>query len=281
VAFEHGDLRRPVVVGNVYNGKDMPPVPLPSKKYVSLLRQQGANGFVTEFVVDGTPGVERLVIQSGPNSLTMVNGGLSQPTSLSISSGGAQAVTLISSGQVPLVSISSTGDLTQRAARALTVDAASDLSVKSGQTISVTSQKDAVVNVAGNTNFTTGAALKAMVGADALVTVGGSVALDSAKDLSVRAGQNFLLQSAGMARFTTGQDAIVQTGRSFVTNSAAMFQFVAGETGTFKVGDASFLSRKDGTINIVGKDIAISGSGTTTVKSSGDLVLKGSKIVQN
>jgi type VI secretion system secreted protein VgrG len=47
------------------------------------------------------------------------------------------------------------------------------------------------------------------------------------------------------------------------------------------VGDASFLSKKDGTINIQGKNIAIVGSGITTVKSAGDLILKGSKITQN
>jgi type VI secretion system secreted protein VgrG len=84
-----------------------------------------------------------------------------------------------------------------------------------------------------------------------------------------------------MARFTVGEDAFFQTGKSFVTNSGAMFQFVAAEVGTFKVGAASFASRKDGTISLTGKDIAVVGTGTTTVKSSGDLILKGSKITQN
>ncbi len=260
VAFEHGDLRRPVIVGSVYNAKDMPPVVLPDNKHLSILRQQGANGVKTELVYDGTPGKERLLIQSGPNSLTMVNA--------------AQT-------QVPSVSINSGGDLTQRAARALTLDVAADVSIKSGQSMSVISQKDAVVTVAGNTNFTTGAALKATVGTDAFLTVGGGAIVDSAKDVSIRTGQNFLLQSAKTARFTVGEDALFQTARSFVTNSGAMYQFVAAETGMLKTGDASFLSKKDGTINLTGKDIAIVSSGTTMVKSGSDLILKGSKITQN
>jgi type VI secretion system secreted protein VgrG len=259
VAFEHGDLRRPVVIGSVYNGKDMPPVALPANKHLSILRQQGAS-VRTEVVFDGTPGNERLLVQSGPNSLTMVNAGQTQPPSIAINSG---------------------GDVIERAARTLALDAASDISVKSGQSISVTSQKDAVITVGGNTNLTTGLALKASVGGDAQITIGGSGGFDSAKDLFIRTGQNFLLQSARMARFTVAEDALFQTGKSFVTNSGAMFQFVAGETGTLKVGDASFLSKKDGTINIQGKNIAIVGSGITTVKSGGDLVLKGSKITQN
>jgi type VI secretion system secreted protein VgrG len=258
IAFEHGDPRRPVVVGSVYNAKDMPPVSLPANKHLSILRQQGANGVMTEVVYDGKPGSERLIIQSGPNNLTMVSG-----------------------AQAPSVSISSGGDVIQRAARTLSVDAGSEVLVKSGQTISITSQKDAVVTVAGSTNFTTGAALKATVGTDALMTVGASTVFESGKDVSLRSGQNFLLQSARMARFTVGEDAFFQTGKSFVTNSGAMFQFVAAEVGTFKVGAASFVSRKDGTISLTGKDIAVVGTGTTTVKSSGDLILKGSKITQN
>jgi type VI secretion system secreted protein VgrG len=206
VGFEHGDPRRPVVVGSVYNEKDKPPVALPENKHISLLRQQGANGVKIELLYDGSPGKELLLLQSG---------------------------------------------------------------------------KDAVVTVAGNTNFTTGIGLKATVGTDAQVIVGGTAAFDSAKDISIRSGQNFLLQSAKVARFIAAEDALVQTGKSFVTNSGAMFQFVAAEIGTFKVGDATFLSRKDGTINLTGKDIAIVGSGATTVKSAGDLVLKGAKITQN
>jgi type VI secretion system secreted protein VgrG len=283
VAFEHGDPRHPVVIGSVYNAKDMPPVALPGNKHLSIFRQQSANG-VNELVYDGKPGNERLVIQSGPNILAMVNATSTQGPSVSVSSGGAQAGLMLAGGtptQAPSVSITSGGDVIQRAGRALTVDAASDLTVKSGQTISVTGQKDAVVTVAGNTTFTTGMALKASVGADTQVTVAGSAILESAKDVTVRAGQNFLFQSAGMARLTTGLDAVIQTGKSFVTNSGAMFQFVAAETGMIKTGDASFLSRKDGTINIIGKDVSIVSSGVTSVKSSGDLVLKGSKIVQN
>ncbi len=260
VAFEHGDPRRPVVVGSVYNAKDMPPVALPANKHLSILRQQGANGVRTELVYDGTPGNERLFVQSGQTALTLASGG---------------------GTQVPSALLTSTGDVVQKAGRVASLESAADVLLKSGQNLSVSSQKDAVISVAGSTNFTTSVALKATVGADAQVTIGGNTTLDSAKDLTVRAGQNVLLQSAGMARLTTGLDAVIQTGKSLVTTSGAMFQFVAGETGTFKVGDASFLSKKDGTINLVGKDIAIIGSGTTTVRSSGDLTLKGSKIIQN
>ena len=48
-----------------------------------------------------------------------------------------------------------------------------------------------------------------------------------------------------------------------------------------KTGEASLVLKKDGTIQIKGKDITVFGSGKIGVKASGDLVLKGAKIAGN
>ena len=39
--------------------------------------------------------------------------------------------------------------------------------------------------------------------------------------------------------------------------------------------------KKDGTITIKGKDITVEGSGKINVKASSDIMMKGSKILQN
>lgn len=261
VAFEHGDLHRPVVVGSLYNAKDMPPVALPANKHLSILRVQSDNGTKNELVVDPTAGNERVLIQSGQNTLTLGAGGIAlQGTSITVNAG---------------------MDLVQRAGRAIVTEAGGDFSVKSGQSLTIASQKDAVVSIAGNTQLNNGGALRATVVGDAQlsfgsnwqVTVAGNTIVDSGRDVSVRAGQNLLLQTARAARLTAGDDAVIQTGKSLVTNSGAMFQFVAAQTGTIQAGDAMFTIRRDGNIEILGKDIA--------VKASGNLVTKGSKITQN
>ncbi len=48
-----------------------------------------------------------------------------------------------------------------------------------------------------------------------------------------------------------------------------------------KTGDASITLKKDGTVNIKGRDINVEGWGKINMKASSELVLKGSKILQN
>jgi type VI secretion system secreted protein VgrG len=49
----------------------------------------------------------------------------------------------------------------------------------------------------------------------------------------------------------------------------------------FEAGDASITMKKDGTIVIKGKSITIQASGKVNVKADSDVVMKGSKILQN
>lgn len=50
---------------------------------------------------------------------------------------------------------------------------------------------------------------------------------------------------------------------------------------TLRTGRASIVMKKNGAIDINGTDISLTGSGVINVKSSKDVVIKGSKISQN
>jgi Cytochrome P450 len=54
-----------------------------------------------------------------------------------------------------------------------------------------------------------------------------------------------------------------------------------GDVRTISVGDASLVMKKDGTIELRGKDITIRASGRIDIRAAGDLALKGSKTIQN
>jgi ribosomal protein S17 len=58
---------------------------------------------------------------------------------------------------------------------------------------------------------------------------------------------------------------------------------IAVRDGELKIrsGDAVILLKKDGTIMIDGKDITVQASGKINVKATSDLVLKGSRILEN
>lgn len=230
VAFEHGDPRRPVVIGSVYNTKDMPPVALPANKHLSIFRQQGPGG-VNEFVFDGTPGKEKLVVQG---------------TSVIVTSG---------------------GDLLQRAGRSLVMDTGADLSIKTAQNLSIVSQGNGALMVAGNSQFTTGGDAQWSVAKNLQSSIGSSAVMDIAKDLTIRAGQNYLLQVQRMVRVTAGDDTVIQSSKSLVANVGGMFQFVAAQTGTIQAA-RGLLLRSDGDIDIIGKDIDAKASGNLTLKGS-------------
>lgn len=112
-------------------------------------------------------------------------------------------------------------------------------------------------SIGGNQTLDVGGGQTATIGKDQANTIGGSQATKVAKDalhdiagaLAVKAGKTITIEAA---------DAIV-----------------------LKTGSAAISMKKDGTINIEGKDITLTGSGKINVKASGNVTVKGSKILNN
>lgn len=77
VAFEHGDPRRPYVLGGLWNGKDSPPQSMESGNNKKVIRSR--NGVkITLDDQDGqeslkleTPGGQKLTMKDGPGSVTV------------------------------------------------------------------------------------------------------------------------------------------------------------------------------------------------------------------
>jgi len=131
--------------------------------------------------------------------------------------------------------------------RSQTVDHDETLHVKHDRTETV--DHNETISIGSNSSVT--------VGANASITIGAAQTSAIAKARST----------------TVGTDDALKVGKDLVIN--------AGDSVTIKTGDASIVMKKDGTIQIKGKNITIDGSGKINVKASGDLVMKGSKILQN
>lgn len=66
VAFEHGDARRAVVVGSLYNGISEPPLSLPDERAQTLLQTRSLDDTVANRLrVDDTGGAELMAIEAG------------------------------------------------------------------------------------------------------------------------------------------------------------------------------------------------------------------------
>jgi uncharacterized protein involved in type VI secretion and phage assembly len=69
IAFEHGDIRRPCVLGSMWSNKDLPPVrDKPKENNVRQIRSR--SGHVITF--DDTGGAERLVVQDSAGKRRVV-----------------------------------------------------------------------------------------------------------------------------------------------------------------------------------------------------------------
>lgn len=73
VAFIHGDMRLPVILGGLWNGKDKPSVHRGSGKDPKLLRTKGGH----EILLDDSGGAEKIVIvdSSGKNQVVIDTAG--------------------------------------------------------------------------------------------------------------------------------------------------------------------------------------------------------------
>jgi type VI secretion system secreted protein VgrG len=145
------------------------------------------------------------------------------------------------------ISVGAAQEVTIGGAQAVTIGAVQTVNIGASQSTSVGAGQTLQVGAARSVQV--GAALTTKVGADEARDVGGGRGTNIAKDDALKVGKNLIIE--------------------------------AGDSVTIKTGSASITMKKDGTITIKGKDITIEGSGKINAKASSDIVMKGSKILQN
>ena len=134
-----------------------------------------------------------------------------------------------------------------------------------------------------------GAYQSTSVGANQSNNIGANQSTDVGANQSVNVGANQTESVSGNAsKSVKGNDSLsVDKNRSAnvkeddATKVGKNYVIDAGDSIVIKTGDASISMKKDGTIVIKGKDITIDGSGEINAKAGGDIIMKGSKILQN
>ena len=113
--------------------------------------------------------------------------------------------------------------------------------------------------------LTVGTVMSERVGSDKQVEVGGTFSETIGKDLRLTVGND--------GRLAFGRNLVLSVGSGITIEAQKTVTISAADELTLKCGQAAIVLKKNGDISITGKEIS--------VKASGDLVLKGQKILQN
>jgi type VI secretion system secreted protein VgrG len=78
IAFQHGDPRRPVIIGSLFNGKNAPPVQLPNNKTQTLFRSTSIPGgnIPLELFIEAKAGQEQLTLRTGSQFIRITPQGI-------------------------------------------------------------------------------------------------------------------------------------------------------------------------------------------------------------
>jgi len=290
VSFLEGDPDQPIITGRVYNAEQTPPWELPANATQSgvLTRSSkgGAYGNANAIRFEDKKGSEQLWIHAEKNQDIEVENdethSVGHDRSKTIDHdetvrvkhdrtetvGNNETITIgvdrtISVGKNETATVALQRTHTVGANETIAVGAAQEIAIGAAQTVAV------------------GAAQSITVGANQSVSIGANRSLSVGKDLTVDVSDKQATTIGKDETRTVGENRTTDVGKDDKLEVGKKFVLEAGDEITIKTGDASITMKKDGTIEIKGKDITVTGSGKIGIKASGDMVLKGSKIAQN
>jgi type VI secretion system secreted protein VgrG len=314
VEFLEGDPDRPIITGRVYNADQVPPYGLPGNKTQSGIKSRSSKGGSTanfnEIRFEDKKGSEQVYVHAEKNQDNVVENDettdvghdrtekVGHDEKITIGNdrtekvGNNEDITIgvnrtekvgsnenISIGVNRTEKVGSNENITIGANRTENVAANETISVGANRTRNVGANETITVaamrthTVGANEAITVGAAQEVTVGAAQTITVGADQATTVGANQTNNIGAD-QSDSVGGNRTTavSGEDALTVGKKLSIT---------ATDEITITTGDASIHMKKDGTIQIKGKDISIEGSGAINVKASKDITMKGQKILEN
>jgi type VI secretion system secreted protein VgrG len=272
VQFLEGDPDRPIITGTVYNGDNRPPFALPGGKSQAGFKSNstlGGGGY-NEFILDDTKGKELIRVHGQYDKDTTIEHDLREHV-LNDRSRDVANNEQIQIGVNQDYSIGSNQSGTVGVNKSITVG--SNHSESIGANMSVNVGSNLTETVALNYAETVGAAMELSVGAAMTHTIGAALAQSIGANASESVGADKTMNIGGNRTASVGKNDTLKVEKKLSVD--------AGDQIVLKTGKASITMKKDGTIQIEGKDINIKGSGAINLKASKDVVMKGKKIMQN
>lgn len=150
-----------------------------------------------------------------------------------------------------------------------------------GATRSVTVGAAQSHSIGADDSWSVGANQSVQVAADQSFKVGGAHSSQIGKGRNAKIAEDDTTNVGGARSLKIAKGSLVEIGEDGAIKIGKDLLIEAGDSIVIKCGSAAISMKKDGTINIEGKDISVKGSGKINVKASSDITMKGSEIKQN
>ncbi len=268
VDFAAGDPDRPIVVGSVYNGANLPPLSLPEDKTATILRSATSPGNEGQSEL-------RMEARRGGENVQLVS---FRDLGIRVGQDKAESVTRDETLRVG-------GD------RERIVEGGESVGIAADRAIAVGGSQTR--NVGGDESDTIGGDQEVNVGGDHSLSVTGESTEVVGEHLVVRVGGNRTETVIGSGRESVlGARSVVARSYALEVNERMQTQVAgdqeelvggakrtsAGEIVELICGEATITAHKDGTVTLVGKQVRVKVSGSVevegerlSVKSSGSV----------
>jgi type VI secretion system secreted protein VgrG len=248
VEFLEGDPDQPIITGRVYNGDNMPPYGLPGDATRTTIKSnssKGGGGF-NELRFEDKSGSEEVYVQAEKDMNTEIKNDETRHV-------GHDRSKTIDNDE--------------------TVTVGHDRTETVGNDETITIGKNRTETVAVNEMIAVGVSRERAVGAHETIGIGGNRTKSIGNDESVSIGSNHTVSIGSNQTVDIGENDDLDVGQDRSVTVGKELTVDAGDQILIKTGAASILMKKNGDITIKGKLI--------TIKGSGNIVIKGTKILEN
>jgi type VI secretion system secreted protein VgrG len=279
VDFVEGDPDRPIIVGRVYHGANVPPYPLPAERTKSTIKSDTSpgGGGSNEIRFEDKKGDEEVYLHGQKDWNILIENDKGQEI------GHDEALLVkhdrnVEIGNDETVTIG--GNETFKVAKVVTGTVGEDMRLAVHGESSVTIDKDhsesigksMTVAVGESKNETVGESSTESVGKNKTVSVDESYSVTVTKDMTVAVSKNSKEEVGEKKTLIVGKELAIQVGDATIT---------VKKNGDITVQGKKITVKGSGTIQVEGKKVEVKSDGEVNVKGSGNVAIKGSKVGVN
>jgi type VI secretion system secreted protein VgrG len=282
VDFLEGDPDRPIITGRVYNAEQMPPYALPANQTQSGTKSRSSKGGgaanFNEIRMEDKKGSEELYIHAEKDESHIVENdqSINVGHDKTETVGNNETITIVND-RTETVSGNETLTVAKNRTRTVTQNETVTVALTRTHTVGV----NEAISVGAAQEVTVGAARTLTVGAAQATTIGADHTESIGANHSENIGSNHSADIGGDQSFNVSKNRSADVGENDNLKVGKKLVIDAGEQISIKTGSASIVMKKDGTINIQGKNITVKGSGEMVIDASKNITMTGKKILQN